>query len=125
MSKQNTIPQRNVSELRVTTRLFTLFAIIAGLFYTRAFINSGLLAAQNSMMANAAIFFLLLAVFGLVLTFHWEKWGGIMAIMGGLILGVIAFTATNGSWWKTLFYSMPFVVTGLLALLAWRRHGKA
>ncbi|HIP73876.1 MAG TPA: hypothetical protein EYH05_21075 [Anaerolineae bacterium] len=97
-----------------------MFAIVAGLIYTRVFINSGVLEEENSLMAKAAVGFLLLAVLGLVLAFRWEKWGGILAIVGGLGLGFIAFVPT-GSWIKGLFYSGPFPITGLLSLAAWRR----
>ncbi|HID52576.1 MAG TPA: hypothetical protein EYP41_11130 [Anaerolineae bacterium] len=97
-----------------------MFAIVAGLIYTRVFINSGVLEEENSLMAKAAVGFLLLAVLGLVLAFRWEKWGGILAIVGGLGLGFIAFVPT-GSWIKGLFYSGPFLITGLLSLAAWRR----
>ena len=120
MGRQSTIQTRNVSELRVTTRILTMFAIVAALIYTRVFINSGVLEEENSLMAQAAVGFLLLAVLGLTLAFRWERWGGILAIVGGLGLGVIAFTAT-GSWIKASLYSAPFLITGLLSLAAWRR----
>jgi hypothetical protein len=120
MGRQSTIQTRNVSELRVTARILTMLAIVAGLFFTRVFINSGVLEEENSLMAKAAVGFLLLAVFGLALAFRWEKWGGILAIVGGLGVGLIAFVST-GSWIKAMFYSGPFLITGLLSLAAWRR----
>lgn len=120
MGRQSTIQTRNVSELRVTARILTMFAIVAGLIYTRVFINSGVLEEENSVMAKAAVGFLLLAVLGLAMTFRWEKWGGILAIVGGLGLGLIAFVST-GSWIKAMLYSGPFLITGLLSLAAWRR----
>ena len=120
MGRQSTIQTRNVSELRVTARILTMFAIVAGLIYTRVFINSGVLEEENSVMAKAAVGFLLLAVLGLAMAFRWEKWGGILAIVGGLGLGLIAFVST-GSWIKAMLYSGPFLITGLLSLAAWRR----
>ncbi len=120
MGRQSTIQTRNISELRVTTRILTMFAIVAALIYTRVFINSGVLAEKNNIMAQTAVAFLLLAVLGLTLAFRWEKWGGILAIVGGLGLGFIAFAAT-GSWIKASLYSAPFLITGLLSLAAWRR----
>ncbi len=121
MGRQSTIHTRNVSELRVTTRILTMFAIVAGLIYTKVFINSGVLEEENGIMAKVAVGFLLLAVLGLAMAFRWEKWGGILAIIGGLGLGLIAFVATGGSWVKAALYSAPFIVTGLLSLAAWRR----
>ena len=120
MSKQRATRSRNISELRVTVRILTMFAIIAGLVYTRVFINSGLLEEESNLLARAAVASLLLAVLGLALAFRWEKWGGILAVAGGLGLGFIAFGATN-SWPVATFYSAPFIVTGLLSLAAWRR----
>ena len=124
MGRQSTIQTRNVSELRVTARILTMFAIVAGLIYTRVFINSGVLEEENSLMAKAAVGFLLLAVLGLAMAFRWEKWGGILVITGGLGLGLIAFVAM-GSWIKAMLYSAPFIVTGLLSLVAWRRFRTA
>ncbi|NKQ37830.1 MAG: hypothetical protein HF973_19740 [Chloroflexi bacterium] len=124
MGRQSTIQTRNVSELRVTVRILTMFAIVAGLIYTRVFINSGVLEEENSVMAKAAVGLLLLAVLGLAMAFRWEKWGGILAIAGGLGLGLIAFVST-GSWIKAMLYSGPFLITGLLSLAAWRRFRTA
>ncbi len=120
MGRQSTIQTRNVSELRVTARILTMLAIVAGLFFTRGFINNGVLEEENSLMATAAVGFLLLAVFGLAMAFRWEKWGGILAIVGGLGVGLIAFVSTD-RWSKAMCYGGPFLSTGWLALAAWRR----
>ena len=61
-------------------------------------------------------------VTGVVVTWWREKSGGVLAVIGGIALGTFAYvTAGRNKVWIMLFAGVPFVVSGTLFLLSWRR----
>ena len=64
----------------------------------------------------------LIPVTGVVVAWWRERLGGVLAIIGGIALGTFAYvTAGRNKVWIMLFAGLPFVVSGILVLMSWKR----
>lgn len=118
-------PNNRFSELRIVTRSLLLLALLTGVVYLRVFAASGLSVVDTGdrdLIGILSLLFLIAATAGLLATWRWEGFGGLVATGAGLSLGILTYlTATDIPWLTAFFYGSPFIIAGGLSLLCWRQ----
>lgn len=112
-------PGGNGSELRLVAKALVFLALLTAVLYLRVFI-AGLWTNQAGVTLLA---FLLAATLGLLMTFRWENWGGLLAMAGGSGLGILVYLTTSeaNKALTAFFYSSPFIISGALSVACWWR----
>lgn len=113
--------QPNINELRLISRGLAFLAILTGLLYLRVLVSGQLFTAETAVLQWLSVGFVLIGTAGLLATLKWESLGGLTAVLAGLVLAGLIYMATEQDWLTTFFYSSPFVISGLLALVCWQR----
>jgi hypothetical protein len=106
--------------IRWSARTISLIIISFSLFM----LISSALIDDSPADAGIIIFVMILIPTSLALVFAWghEKHGGLIAVIGSIGLMVSVFFAAGHNRLQTsLLISSPFLISGLLFLLAWRR----
>jgi hypothetical protein len=118
-------PDDSVNELRLITRSLMLLALLSGILYIRVFIISTLTeldAGGKDGIGLLSFLFLVVAITGLLLTWRWERLGGLVVVGSGIGLALVTyFMSTDSPWLTSFFYGSPFVITGSLCLVSWHR----
>ena len=118
--------ENGFDELRLFTRSLLFLALLPGLIYLRVFIVEIVPAMRvngSSAMEFAKLVLLVVAMLGLLLTWWHEMVGGGTAVLAGFIFGILAYlTATENAFLLAFFYSSPFIISGGLSLVCWRRE---
>ena len=116
-------PGGNSNELRLVTKALVFLALLTAILYLRVFV-AGLWISQTSGRTQAGVIllaFLLAATLGLLMTFRWEGLGGLLAVAGGLGLGILVNLTTSepNKVLTAFFYSSPFIISGALSVACW------
>lgn len=106
-----------INELRLITRSLVFLALLTGILYLRVFV-------QGFSMSWAGVIlpaFLAVALMGLLGTLRWEGMGGLLAVAGGLGLGILVYVSTTepNRLLTAFFYSSPFIISGALSVACW------
>jgi peptidoglycan/LPS O-acetylase OafA/YrhL len=71
------------------------------------------------------IFVLFPTFIAMILSWRWEKIGGILVILGGICMAITVFiTAGHNKFFAASFISSPFIYSGILFLGCWYRSEK-
>lgn len=118
-------PEDRISELRLIARSLMLMALLTAVLYVRVFV-AAILSTMNAGgqggIGLLSFLFLIIAIVGLLLTWRWEGFGGLIVLISGVGLAVVTyFISTTSPWFTAFFYSSPFIITGALCLFCWHR----
>lgn len=101
--------------------------LLTAVFYLWTALGEGLdFAGLGNVSANSWLLFGLMAAgtVGLLLAWRYERIGGAVAMLSGAMLGVLVYvTAGANPTLGALAYSSPFVIAGLLFVVAGCRKG--
>jgi hypothetical protein len=116
-------PNNGFSELRLLTKSLVFLALVTGIIYLRVFIVEFVPAMSGTYVVEIVkLVLLLLAMLGLLVTFRQEEVGAITAVFAGLLFAVLVYTTTEQSRLMTaFFYGSPFIISGSLSFVCWRR----
>jgi hypothetical protein len=116
-------PNNSFSELRLLTKSLIFLALVTGIIYLRVFIVEFVPAMSGvNVVEIAKLVLLLLAMLGLLVTFRREEVGAITAVSAGLLFAILVYTTAEQSRLMTaFFYSSPFIISGSLSFVCWRR----
>lgn len=114
-----------IDEFRVVARLVGMLAVLTGLVYLPV-VGREMLAVGPEVNGRAPLWLLfaalLAAIVGVLLSWRQEGIGGVVAVLSGLALASLAyFTTTQHRGFSAFAYGSPFLITGVLFLVCWRR----
>jgi len=116
----------SIDELHVYARIVGLLAVLTAILYLRAIATGGFLyrgANETNPVTTILFVLMLVATAGLVMTWRWECFGGLVAVLGSLAVAAIVFTTfTNNRLLATFVYSSPFIISGGLCIADWYKH---
>lgn len=114
-------------DLEITCKAVGFLALLTAIFYLWTAISGGLdFAGLGNVATDGWLVFALMAagVLGLLLGWRYERVGGALALLSGALLGVLVYTTgTANPLVAALAYSSPFIIAGLLFVLAGCRRG--
>jgi hypothetical protein len=114
-------------DLEITCKAVGFLALLTALFYLWSAMDQGLgLAGLGSVATDGWLAFTLMAVgvLGLLAAWRYRRAGGALAALSGALLCVFVYTTgANRSPVAALAYSSPFIIAGLLFVLAGCRRG--
>ena len=111
------IPQRHLSPqkldtYRYLTKMLLFLALCTGMLFLIIFMTN-----RHWLESLPGLLLLSAAMAGLLIAFRWEVAGGLIALFGGLGLGLYTLlTAAENSLLTAVFYSSPFIICGALTL---------
>lgn len=125
----STRPVSRGFELHYFATIVGILALCTGLLYVRAIATGGFLAADN---ANAFVNMwtvaglISAASIGTLIGLHWQRLGGLIALIAGLAAAVITFFLFDENQLMAMFiYGSPFIIAGGLYLVDWALRRRA
>jgi hypothetical protein len=110
-----------VIELRLLSRGLSFLALLTAVLYLRVLITGGLFINQPSWLVVGTSILMVGGLLALVALFRWERIGSMLAIAAGVGLFLL-FWVGRQPLQTNIFYSSPFIVTGLLVFFCQRRE---
>lgn len=111
---------RNVA--RVISTAMAGFILLFGVGYLIEDLTSGRLMQEWTLERIGMNVYFLLILLGTCFAWWREVIGGtILTITGFIMLSVLLLTLDLHDYWITLIYGLPFILSGILFLIYWRR----
>jgi hypothetical protein len=115
------------NDLHLTCKAISTIALLTALLYLYASLDGRLsFAGLGNVTADSRLLFGLMAAgaIGLLLAWRFERAGGAVALLSGALLAVLVYaTGTANPLVGALVYSSPFIIGGLLSVVAGSRNG--
>lgn len=118
----NTIHPKKNEELWLAMKGVSFLAVITAIIYLRVAIGNLLLASPTPAGAWLMLLLLVVALAGLLISWRWRAWGGVLTLLAGFGLAILAYsTAATNPILVAFLYGSPFIISGAFAVVCWRK----